>query len=384
MSAPAIGNLLLNCKFAEMPTSYYPTGLNIIKLGAIPNGSDSLAAFQAALNYPEAGKTVKCLVPDGTYNLPSSPTAGVGKVLWEFGRNVVFTGSGVLPFAPTKTMLSGSPVAPQYPNILSVEGSPSLPLTNIDYAKPAVYIERHTNGANANSCDWGNSKKTAAALTEVLVYGAETGEVNAYAARVFSNTAAPSGAQGLVGISALAQSNAPSGQANRDVWAANLIAASSTGNIPENLVGIEVDIIPSVAMPAIRPGQAGAKNATAYWAQAASGVANSNTAFYASSADVTHGWLYGMVVDAPVYEHLAFLRTTQNAPAAKGVRIETQWQADTGRIIECFAGANEQFRVDGNANEGVWIRVAGSLKLIVPGPAGTGTDPDHRMLQVLN
>lgn len=64
---------------------------------------DATPAFQAVLDLPASGKTIKCVIPRGTYKLDSSPVAGSGKVIWELESGVLFSGSGVLPFvAPTK------------------------------------------------------------------------------------------------------------------------------------------------------------------------------------------------------------------------------------------------------------------------------------------
>jgi hypothetical protein len=181
----------------------------------------------------------------------------------------------------------------------------------------------------------------------------------------------------------LAQSNAPSGSDNRDCWGANIVVASSTGNAPTNLVGIEVDVIGSQAMPLARPGVPGAFNATAYWAQAASEVSNSNTGLYVSSVSPTYGWLYGAVFDAPFYDYISFFKTSLNAPSSKGVRIETQWQSSTGRVLECYAGPSEQFRIDGESTNPIWILVGGALKKIEVGAVDSG-GTGYRALRVLN
>jgi hypothetical protein len=357
--------------------------LSIKDKGALGDGlADDTAAFQVVLSAPAAGKTLMCLVPDGTYLLSSSPIIGAGRVHWVFGRNVSLTGAGVLPFAPTKVQLGGSPIAPTKPTTEVIEGNAGAPFTDITYVTPSAYFERHTNGANADSCDWGNSKKHAPVTVEVIAYGAETGECSAFAGRVFSATAAPAGAQPLVGIAAVAQSNAPAAQANREVFGANFVVASSTGNKPVNMVGIEVDVIPSQSATTLRPGQGGADNFTAYWAQSAGGTITANTAFFASATG-TGGWNYGMVIDCNVQAYLQYLRTSVNAPTAKGIRVETQYQANTGRLLELFCGALEYMRVDGDSNSPVWIRSEGVLKQITAGAADSA-GAGFKYLKVVN
>ena len=274
--------------------------------------------------------------------------------------------------AAAKNMYGGLTVSNADPAVLCVQGSPTAPVTTGNYRKPVVYAELHTNGANADSSDWGNPKKNEVFLAEAIAYGNETGEINAYAGRVFSATAAPTGAQPLVGASFLAQSNAPAGLANRDVFALNLVAASSTGNPPSNIVGIEVDIIPSGAGASTgRPGTAGQTNYTAYWAQSAGGATPAGAAFFASGTG-TGGWQYGMVINCDVQQNLMHLRTNTNTANAKGVRIETQFQTNAGRLLELFCGPLEYMRVDGDTSNPVWIRSEGSLKQVTAGVADSG------------
>lgn len=283
---------------------------------------------------------------------------------------------------PEKIQLDGSAIDASVPHLAHEDGTVASPRTDTSYKTPVVYVERHTNSTSANSSSWGNAKKNAAFLAEVVAYGAETGEVNGFASRVFSATAKPSGAQPLIGMSALAQSNAPAGQANRDVYGANFIAASSSGNTPTDLVGVEVDLIPSTSVTDIRPGQTNAQNVTAYWAQSAGGV-NANTAFYASSTSGSVGWLYGVVIDAPVVHSTGYFRNTVNAAGNTGLYVETQYGAAAGYAVQVVAASNEQFRVDGASDNPISIRVNSSFRNVVVGAAdsaGTG----FRTLRVAN
>ncbi len=360
--------------------------VSVRDFGAVGDGvADDATAFQKILDLTGS---VTCRVPKGTYRLAASPVLGnATEVRWIFEAGASLTGTGTLPFTPQKGQLNGSPVIPTVPQISLIQGNSTAPRTDLDKKTPAIYIERHTNSNPADSSDWGNLRNSAPLEIETVVYGAETGSQNCIIGRVYTDTARVAGGsvhQNLVGASFLAQSNAPAGQNNRDCFSINAVAASVRGNNPDNLVCIEADCIPTDTMPALRPGQAGAKNVTAYWAQAASPVANSNTGLYISSVSTTYGWLYGICADAPFHEYAAYFRTTLNVPNAKGVRIEAQWGGDSGRLLECFIGNNrEQFRVDGDAGNAVWIRVGGSLKKVQVGAPDSG-GPGFRMLTVAN
>lgn len=364
--------------------------VSLTDFGGDPTGTaDSATAFQAVLNRPASGKTIYCHVPDGTWKISTALSAGSGKVIWLWGRNVTLTGTQTasLPFVPSKTMLNGSPVGPAVPVTTLVDGTASVPLTTLDYTTPTIYLERHSNTTAASSCDWGNAKKQAPLEIEVLVYGSDTSEANGISSRVFSSTARPGGAPTsdaiLVGGSFLAQSNAPNGTANRDVFGLNVVVASSSGNGQTNIVGIETDVIPNPAgASSARPGAVGATNYTAYWAQAAGGDTPCNTAFYASSTG-TGGWQDAIVIDTYVNQYLAYLRTAVNTSAAKGIRVETQYQSSTGRVLELFAATNEQLRVDGASDNPVWVRVNSTLKQVVVGAADSG-GTGYRVLRVTN
>jgi hypothetical protein len=363
--------------------------VNVKDFGAVGDGvADDTSAFQSILNIISSSSQISCFIPNGTYLLNSSPIEGSTKITWIFDRSAILSGAGTLPFIPKKVQLGGTPISPEVPKISLIDGTPTNPLTNLTYKTPALYVERHTNGNNPDSCTWGNPKKTSAIMAEIVAYSNETGEVNCFSGRSFSNQPRnESNPNPLVGISALTESNVSSGK-SRDVFTANFVAASqgTAGTEPNNIVGIETDIISNYAMPVIPPGVAGSINATAYWAQSA-GPNNNNAAHFVSSVSSVTGWNYGAYFSGPFYDYAANYINSLNSPTAKGVRIQTTWGDITGRIFECFIGTQESFRVDGhsgfNYSSPVWLRVEGSLKNIEVGAADSG-GVGYRMLRVVN
>jgi hypothetical protein len=187
---------------------------------------------------------------------------------------------------------------------------------------------------------------------------------------------------------ALAQSNAGSGNDNYDVFAANFIVSTPSGNVATDAVCIEADVIPNADVPVNRPGQGGAKNYTAYWAQAAqSGTGYySNTAFYASSQGGNAGWRYGMVIDASVSEYGIFVDNNLNAADANGAYFEIARGASDAFALQCVAAGNEQFRVDGatgGSGNPVWIAVGGVLRNVTA-DANDSAGAGFRTLRVPN
>lgn len=59
-------------------------------------------AFQAVLNLPSAGKTIRCFVPRGTYRLDTAPVLGAGNVIWELESGVSFVGNSLSFNSPVK------------------------------------------------------------------------------------------------------------------------------------------------------------------------------------------------------------------------------------------------------------------------------------------
>ena len=363
--------------------------VNVKDFGAVGDGvTDDTAAFQSVLNISSSTNNISCFIPNGTFLLNSTPIEGSTKVTWIFDRAAILSGAGkYIPFAPKTNQLDGTPISANIPKISLIEGTPTNPLINLTYKTPSLYLERHTNSNMPDSSTWGNLRKISPITVECYAYANDTSEVNCFAGKAVSyEPVNPIYPNQLVGISSLVESRVTSGK-SRDMWAANFIASSGGPDLtrPTNICGIETDIIQDYTMPAIPPGFSGSCNATAYWAQG-SGSQTSNSAFFISSTN-SSGWLYGLYTLAPFQEYVAFFGNGLNAPNAKGVRINTQWGSDTGRILECFAGGGERFRVDGSSGAGtqspVWLALNGTMKRIDVGAVDSG-GAGYRMLTVLN
>lgn len=290
--------------------------------------------------------------------------------------------------APTKNQLGGTTVAQTVPRLVGVAGTEASPETSATYRTPMIYLERFSGSANANSCDYSNAKLSPLIVVEQVATAGATASLTGASFRTYTEATRPTGAEPIVGVVALAQSNSGAGNQNYDVFAANFIVSTPSGEQATDAVCIEADVIPSADAPVVRPGQPGARNYTAYWAQAAqSGTGYySNTAFYASQQGGNSGWRYGIVIDANVSEYGIFIDNQSTAAGANAAYFEIGRSASDAFCIQCVAGGSEQFRVDGavggTANP-VWISIAGVLQNVSAGAAdsaGTG----FRTLRVPN
>lgn len=250
------------------------------------------------------------------------------------------------------------------------DGSPATPSTAESYLTPVLYIERHTNSNVAAASAWGNSYKTAAALIEVVGYGSETGEVNGIAARVQSTGVNPVTGAGNVAISTIAESVTASGR-NRDCWGANFVAmVSGAGTPPTNLVGVEIDLVPDVALTStVRPGQTGYQNYTGMMIQSAShNNFSANTGLWITTTltATNAAYQFGIVAEAGFKQWGGYFRNTLNAVGAGGLYIETQAGTSATNILSCFVtGGLEQLRLSGDNSNPFWFRIGGALKQMV-------------------
>jgi hypothetical protein len=267
-------------------------------------------------------------------------------------------------------------------------GTATTPDSTLSYARTGAYVEVHNSTALTQARSvWGNEYKISAITTEHIAEAGCEAEVNGASFRAYSTNApisADPSKRIMVGVSAIAQTNTGAGTTPWDVFGANIIAAQTSGNAPTNVVGIEVDVINFSSSAGLRPGQVGASNYTAYWAQsdAASG-SQSDTAFYASNTATSAGWRQILQAEGKINNWMVYLTTSVNEVSARGIRVETKWQASTGRLLELWVDTNEQMRVDGAADNPVWIRVGSTLKQITQDAADTA-GVGFRSLRVVN
>jgi hypothetical protein len=172
---------------------------------------------------------------------------------------------------------------------------------------------------------------------------------------------------------------------NRDVFTHNIVASFPTGYKPRNLVCIEADVIPGASATAtLSRSGTDPDNFTAFWAQNGSPTYDAYAGFMATSMNDSVGWQYGVLVDCAVKANLAYFNTPVDSSGAKGVYIKVAYDNDAaGRVLECHAGANEQFHVNTDPNNPINIRVGGALKnVLAAGPNSFA--PGYQALVVPN
>lgn len=363
--------------------------------------------------------------------------------------------------SPEKDTYSGAYVSIADTFICMKEGTALSPSSAPVYAKPMVYLERHTNNSTKGTyAGWGNQRLQPVQVIEILAYGSEQGCPTAIATRTYTDTSCPtisvtsitrsgsvatvttavahglsagppgdtfiifdavqteyngtrsvatvidatsftyavsgapatpatgtillSSAQPLHGGAFLAQGNPGGGGRNREIFAGNFIASFPSGTKPPNLVGIEVDLIPSASCANIRPGQGNSDNFTGVWVQSAGGGFTCNTAYYATATG-SGGWFYGMVLDCNFQDTIAYLRNTLDQAGTQGLRVELARSNTDAYPIRAYAnaGASEQFRVDAGTADAVWCLLGGNLKKLELGAADSG-GTGYKLVRVTN
>jgi hypothetical protein len=292
-------------------------------------------------------------------------------------------------------------------NALQVtRGTLTNPDTTALYARTAVYVEMHSGKAHSvNQCVWGNSYKSPALTVENTASSTFEGEANGAAFRAYS-TATPAGAtanqRNLVGVSAIGQTNTGAGNNSWSVWGANFIAAETSGNVPDNCVGIEVDINhQNGATSGVGP--SAGNNYTGYWAQSGAQGVYSTAAFYSSRTASSLGWNYHFYSTTAARDWAIYLVNPSTVTAASGIHIQTAAAAGTA-LEASTAGYNTtsgngpnvmslksqasgvsqtQMVVTSNASNPVNIRVGGDLETVLVGAADSG-GVGYRMLRVAN
>lgn len=259
-------------------------------------------------------------------------------------------------------------------------GTPTTPDATASYKYKAIHAEVNSDSVVPAISTWGNSQKAPAILGEFLAYDGFTGEANGAAFRAYSNDAVTNASNyWLVGMSAVGQTNTGAGNDSFDVWGGNFVAAQTSGNAPQNVVGIEVDLVhDSNATPTI-----GGTNYTAFWAQADGYSAASNSAFRATKTVQSSGWYEILQGHTDCFNACIDVSNTLNSPTAHGILVETLYNAPGVDVIRATCNSTVHFKVDGDPANPVWLRVGSALKQVTVGAVNSG-GTGYRMLRVLN
>jgi len=385
----------------------------VTDFGTVAGAADSATAIQASIDDGAIS-----WFPSGTWNASSITVSSSGTFFeadWDADFNFTFDAplrKGTLftfggDYLPTLGQL-GHP-APNKGNpwqnaLTVVRGTNTQPDTTALYARTAQYIEMHTSKTHtANQSSWGNPFKTPALTVEMQTHGAFEGEGNGAAFRAYSTdppASATASKRNLVGVSAVGQSNTGTGNAAWSVWGANFIAAQTSGNAPNNCIGIEVDVV-HVSDATSGVGPSVGNNFTGYWAQADGDGVFSTAAFFASRTARSSGWNYVFYSTAICRNWMIYV--SNPSAGGQGIYTETSGAAVTaleatteGYNTTAGNGPNglsvksrnsgvvqSNFVVTSNANNPVNVRVGGSLKQVTQGAADSG-GTGFRLLRVAN
>lgn len=271
-------------------------------------------------------------------------------------------------------------------NALQVtRGTNAAPDTTALYARTAAYVEMHTNKVHsADQSSWGNPFKTPALTVETIAHDLFEGEANGGAFRAYSTdepASATASKRNLVGISAVGQTNTGSGNDAWSVWGANFVAAQTSGNAPNNCIGIEVDVV-HITDATAATGPSVGNNFTGYWAQADGNSVFSTAAFFASRSSRSSGWNYVLYSTTRARDWMAYLDNGETTTTtASGIYAKIASSA--GTVMKLDSGANTQFQVGVDTTNPVSVRVGGALKALEVGAADSA-GAGYRTVRVLN
>ena len=212
-------------------------------------------------------------------------------------------------------------------NALQVtRGTNAAPDTTALYARTAAYVEMNSARAlSAAQSSWSSPYLLPAFTVEHVAHAGTEASPAAGAFRAYS-TAEPTnpgtGFKNLVGMCSIGQTNPGVGNDTFNVWGANIIAAQTSGNKPDNCVGIEVDLVHTSDHVVGGGGPPGLTtgNFTAYWAQSdAKGGAYSSAAFFASRTLSSGGWNWVLYAAVAAKQWSIYLKNPSTAAAASGI-----------------------------------------------------------------
>lgn len=233
------------------------------------------------------------------------------------------------------------------------QGTVSTPITDEQWARPMVYFERHVAGRMSSEpsglidANLDSNWLLAPTFMVQTVIGANGSNANAgIHSRVISDTAigttpTATGSLSQAGMEAsvnclcayvgTVRVNAPTGQKARPAWVMNWECVWQTGNAPDNLCGVELDMI-NTGGGASGPLPSAGNNFSAFWAQSAPrGTSSGNkkyatTALYVSDAGVAGmGWHAGVVMRTAIGSYGAYFENTSSTDAPTGTFLSGRW-----------------------------------------------------------
>ena len=349
--------------YTDTSLMWFPSGTYVSSNLTVPGGTVLEADVDATLEF--------------TFNAPLRK-----------GNRFTFGGD----YESTNGYLAHPPEAPgsnqgnSWQNALAVyRGTQTNPDTTALYARTAAFVEMHSNKVHTvNQSVWGNPYKTPALTVEHWAHDTFEGECNGAAFRAYSADEPESATDSkriLVGMSSLGQTNTGAGNDSWSVWGANIIAAQTSGNAPNNCVGIEVDINHTVDATA-GAGPSSGNNFTAYWAQSGAVGVYSTAAFFASRTTGSLGWNYVLYSQTRARDWMAYLDNGETtATTASGIYAKIA--STSGKVIKLDSGANTQLEVTTATDNPVFVRIGSALKALEVGAADSG-GTGFRMVRVVN
>lgn len=284
-----------------------------------------------------------------------------------------FTGPVAAPFS-WSTQANTQNVTNDYGQIVRADvplvfaqGTASTPITTDSYIRPMVYFERHVAGRQSqpistslNDAHLDSNWLLSPSFMIQTVMGPTGSNANAgIHSRVISTgigtnpTATNPGQLSQADLNrstnclcayvGTVHTNGSGGGQARPVWVINSELRWETGTAPENMVGMEIDIINSggAATSHLPSSQ---NNFTGIWAQSAArnGTSTSNhraatTAFYVSSDVAYTGWMSAMTARASLYNYGLYVENLLTGATATGLGVfGTSWNYGVNVDTSCF------------------------------------------------
>jgi hypothetical protein len=233
------------------------------------------------------------------------------------------------------------------------QGTVSTPITDEQWARPMAYFERHVAGrmsepppgltdANLDS-NW----LLAPTMLVQTIIGTNGSNANAgIHSRVVSDTAIGStptatGSLNQVGMElsvnclcayvGTVRVNAPAGQKARPAWVQNWECVWQTGLAPDNLVGVEIDMI-NTGGGSSNPLPSAQNNFTGVWLQSAPrGSSEGNKKYATTGIYIAHaglagmGWQAGLVMRTNIGSYGAYFENMSASDTPTGVFLSGGW-----------------------------------------------------------